>query len=170
MSDGHLRRAAIRLPEGDMREAISFRVRLIAADGGAIEELGPSPAMAFLQARITPLHPVRAASLPPARYDAAEMEALRDLRRLLRSAVRTGDAKLSGQVATDSARIQQRRLPKPHFDILLNVAATHDAVGIGVAPDAGGVALIFDAQKRGLQLAMHRAARDLRFFGFIAPP
>ncbi len=167
MSDGRSCHAEARVPAEDMRGAVSFPVSLAAADGTVIEELGPSPAMAFLQARIMPLHPVHAASPLPARYDAAELETLRDLRRLLRRAVRTGDARLSGRVATASARIQQRRRPKPHFDVLLNVAASHEAVGISVAPDAAGVALIFDGEKRALQLAMHRAARDLRSFGFV---
>ena len=111
------------------------------------------------------LHPVCAAPLLPARYDLSEREVLRDLLQLLRLAVRARDPRRLGQVSTMSARIRQRRLPVQHFDVLLNIAASYNAVSISIAPDASSFDLIFDGHQRSLQWSIRAAVRALQQLG-----
>jgi uncharacterized protein involved in propanediol utilization len=159
--------AEIKLPAADSHEPVAFPVRLTDCDNQVIEDIGRSPMLAFFSACIA--RPPSVVAVPPhtARYGSRELRELLGLQTVLRLAVRSGDAKLAGHVSTMSARIQQRRLPMPAFDVLLNLTATHQAVGISTAPDARGVALIFDGNKRGLELTMRRASRDLQSLGFL---
>ncbi|WP_125461851.1 MULTISPECIES: hypothetical protein [Rhodomicrobium] len=138
---------------------------MLAADNGTvIDVLGRFPGLAILPVTIPARHPVAAGPLPLPRYDGAEIETFHLLRCLLRRAIRDADSWLLGQVATSSARIHQRRQPKPGFDALLNVAASFDAIGVAVA--AGNrAALLFDPGKQDLEWSMHAAARALRELG-----
>ena len=83
-------------------------------------------------------------SAPPAHYTWWEIEAFRPLIGLLRKAVITQDPALVGSVASASARINQRHLPKPHFDRLEKLSAKVGAVGLQVAHSGTVVGLIFD--------------------------
>jgi uncharacterized protein involved in propanediol utilization len=83
-------------------------------------------------------------SAPPAHYSWWEIEAFRPLIGLLRKAVLTQDPKLVGRVASASARINQRHLPKPHFDRLEKLTAKVGAVGLQVAHSGTVVGLLFD--------------------------
>ena len=57
-----------------------------------------------------------------------------------------GDAYLIGRVASASARINQRFLPKPKFSEIERIAADTGAVGIQVAHSGTVAGLMFDAQ------------------------
>jgi uncharacterized protein involved in propanediol utilization len=81
---------------------------------------------------------------PPARYSWWEIEAFRPLIGLLRKAVQTQDARLVGRVASASARINQRHLPKPHFDRLEKLTERVEALGLQVAHSGTVVGLLFD--------------------------
>lgn len=81
---------------------------------------------------------------PPARYSWWEIEAFRPLLGLLRKAVNTQDPRLVGCVASASARINQRHLPKPHFDYLEKLVAQVGALGLQVAHSGTVVGLLFD--------------------------
>lgn len=81
---------------------------------------------------------------PPARYSWWEIEAFRPLLGLLRKAVNTQDPRLVGCVASASARINQRHLPKPHFDYLEKLVTQVGALGLQVAHSGTVVGLLFD--------------------------
>jgi uncharacterized protein involved in propanediol utilization len=87
---------------------------------------------------------VETLAFPPARYTWWEVEAFRPLLGLVRQAVFTQDAKMVGQVATASAQINQRHLPKPQFDKCLKLAERVEALGVQVAHSGTLVGLLFD--------------------------
>lgn len=82
---------------------------------------------------------------PPARYNWAEIEAFRPLLGLLRHAVRRQDPQALGQVASASARINQRFLPKPRFDEIERITERCGGVGVQVAHSGSIVGILFAA-------------------------
>lgn len=131
--------------------------------GMVIEELGPSlPPVHVVGFNLDPTGwGVDTLTFPPARYTWWEIEAFRPLLGLLRRAVRLGDAHLLGQVASASARMNQRHLPKPHFDALERIAERCDGVGVQVA-HSGSIAGILLRQDDGTE------ARSEAVCGYLA--
>jgi uncharacterized protein involved in propanediol utilization len=82
--------------------------------------------------------------MQPAAYTLSEIEAFRPLLGLLRRALYTQDASLVGLVASASARINQRHLPKPYFDRLEALVDDLGAAGLQVAHSGSVVGLLFD--------------------------
>lgn len=83
---------------------------------------------------------------PLARYTRVEVEALRPLVELLRRAVRSQDPRLVGQVASASARINQRYLRMRHYDYLERLVGRVGALGLQVAHSGTVAGLLFDPQ------------------------
>jgi uncharacterized protein involved in propanediol utilization len=100
----------------------------------------------------------------PARYDWAEIESFRPLLGLLRRAVQTQDAMLLGRVATASAAINERFLPQPGFERLLEIADEVGAVGLQVAHSGVVAGLLFRADERA-ERRLEAAAQLLRGLG-----
>jgi uncharacterized protein involved in propanediol utilization len=96
--------------------------------------------------------------LPPAGYTRKEIEIFRSLLVRLRRAVATADLGLLGQVATTSARINQRYLPKPQLAPLLDICRTHGGCGVQVAHSGTVAGLIFDPRRPGVADSMRRCA------------
>ncbi|WP_287174136.1 kinase [Mesorhizobium sp.] len=105
---------------------------------------------------------------PPAEYTWQEIEEFRPLHGLLRRAIDTQDAGALGKVATSSARINQRYLPKPKFDELLDIAEDCGAVGIQVAHSGSIVGFMFDCAEPVRLKGMARSVSMLRSLGFPA--
>lgn len=84
--------------------------------------------------------------LVPARYSREEIQLFRVLRGMVARAVRYQDTRLLGQAATMSARISQRHLPKPYFDVVVDIASHYQALGIQVAHSGSLFGLMLDAQ------------------------
>jgi GHMP kinases C terminal len=168
-SEGRMRHAKVDLPSEKAvlaDRADPAPVVLAAEDGTVIDVFGDEyPALAVLRMTMSPPHPVAASVNPTPRYDALEIKNFGMLRSLLRRAIRDTDASLLGQVATASARIHQRRLPKPRFDVLLNIAVSFGACGLSVSYGGSGIALIFNPEKRDFYWSMQGAARALRELG-----
>ncbi len=89
--------------------------------------------------------PVDTLTYVPAHYDRSEIESFRVLRGLARKAILEQNVVLLGHVATASARINQRYLPKRHFEELLQIAAYCDALGVQVAHSGNLMGLLLDA-------------------------
>ena len=83
----------------------------------------------------------------PARYDWWDIEAFRAMIGLMRKAVQTQASHLVGKVASASARINQRHLPKPYFDKLEKLADDVGAVGVQVAHSGTVAGLLFDPRE-----------------------
>ncbi|TWJ31030.1 GHMP family kinase ATP-binding protein [Micromonospora sagamiensis] len=84
-----------------------------------------------------------------AEYHDREVAAFGVLRAALRRAVVSGDAALLGRVSTASARINQRFLPKPALDDLVDLCHRHGGCGVQVAHSGTVAGLMFDATRPG---------------------
>lgn len=115
-------------------------------EGMVLESFGRAlPPLEVLGFNADPLRDgVDTLKLRPAEYDWWETEAFRPLIGLLRHAVGTGDVRLVGRVATASARINQRHLPKPNFERLEALVGEAGAIGLQVAHSGTITGLLFD--------------------------
>lgn len=102
---------------------------------------------------------------PPARYSWWEIEAFRPLIGMLRQAIETQDVGLVGRVASASARINQRHLPKPHFERLERMTTQVGAVGLQVAHSGTVVGLLFNPADANLYEQMAEAREYLAEIG-----
>ncbi|MGI2033807.1 GHMP kinase [Rhizobium panacihumi] len=101
----------------------------------------------------------------PARYSSAEIEAFRPLRSLLRTAIDRQDIGLLGRVASASARINDRFLPKPHLQALFSIASQNHAAGIQVAHSGTLVGMLFDPDSPGRDDNISHAERSISALG-----
>jgi len=83
---------------------------------------------------------------PPAVYSAKEIEQFRVLRAALRRAILTHDARLLGSVATASAEINQKFLPKPLFAEICHSLREVTVLGVAVAHSGTVSSILLDAQ------------------------
>ncbi|KJF71795.1 kinase [Agrobacterium arsenijevicii] len=90
--------------------------------------------------------PVETVEMPPAHYSGTEIETFRMLRGHLRHAIAQQDAHSIARVATASARINQRHLPKRRFDDFLRLAETGGACGVQVAHSGNRMGILLDAR------------------------
>ncbi len=86
-------------------------------------------------------------ALPPAAYSEADIDSFRSLRSELRAAVATGDVARLAQVATSSALISQRFLPKSAFGFLLDLCGRVGGHGVQVAHSGTVAGVIFDSRR-----------------------
>ena len=110
--------------------------------------------------------PVNTLDLPRARYTMQEIEQFRVLRGLVAYAVKHQDPRLIGQVATASACISQRHLPKPDLQLIIDLAETHGACGVQVAHSGTLMGALFDASQLHLSRQLDFFANDLERSGF----
>lgn len=137
---------------------IDDRVVLFAHRRGAVlEVLGCRlPPLVVIGCMSGPADGVDTLELPLARYVQHEIETFCELRAALRRAITTQDVELLGRVATASARINQRFLPKPELDFLIALSGRLGAAGVQIAHSGTVVGLIFDARRPGLASRIRR--------------
>ncbi len=124
-------------------EALLFAQR----EGVVLEHFGGSlPPFVLVGFKGNATAGVDTLELVPARYSPEEIQLFRVLRGMVGRSVRYQDAHLLGQAATMSARISQRHLPKPYFDVVVDIAAHYQAYGIQVAHSGSLFGLMLDAQ------------------------
>lgn len=142
---------------------IEDRVVLFAHRSGAmLEVLGCRlPPLVVVGCVSGPADGVDTLALPPAEYDEQDRDTFRLLRAALRWAVRAQDTGLLGRVATVSARINQRFLPKPELDFLIALSTEVQAVGVQIAHSGTVVGLIFDARLPNLACQVDRCLTAL---------
>ncbi|WP_342709930.1 GHMP kinase [Bradyrhizobium sp. B124] len=145
------------------QQAVLFAHR----EGIVIESFRTSlPAFDFISVDAAPDQSVDTLVFEPARYDSFEVELFRPLRSLMRRAIRDADLGLLGRVATASALINQRFLPKPRLDEIQAIGTRHGAVGVQVAHSGTVVGLLFDPASARTTKHMDLAMHDLRKSGF----
>jgi uncharacterized protein involved in propanediol utilization len=88
------------------------------------------------------------------------------MRGLFRRAIHAQDADLLGHVATASARINQRYLPKQHFDVLLHISRDAGACGVQVAHSGNLMGVLINAKEPDAAERTKKAATAARAFGF----
>jgi len=102
----------------------------------------------------------------PAQYSQWEIEAFRPLLGLLRRALHTQDARLLGRVASASARINQRHLPKPCFERLERLGEELGAVGLQVAHSGSVIGILFDGASPDREEQIEEARARVAEMGF----
>ena len=110
---------------------------------------------------------VETLALAPARYAWREIETFRAITGLLRRAIANQCPRLAAKVATASARMSQRHLPKPHFDALLAIAQEVGAPGVHVAHSGTVMGLLFDPRDPTTPDRIDRARREVERAGLI---
>jgi uncharacterized protein involved in propanediol utilization len=148
---------------------IDDRVVLFAhRDGMVLETLGHRlPPLLVVGCDTQPGVRVDTLGLPPADYDDREVATFGVLRSALRRAVAAGDAALLGKVATASARINQRFLPKPGLADLLELGRRHGGCGIQVAHSGTVAGLVFDASRPDAVAGARRCAAAIESLGLL---
>jgi uncharacterized protein involved in propanediol utilization len=128
---------------------IDDRVVLFAhRDGVVLETFGHRlPPMVVVGCDTAPGHVVETLGLPPADYTDREAGEFQVLRGALRRAIALEDVALLGKVATASARINQRYLPKPGLEALIELGVRHGAAGLQIAHSGTVAGLIFDPRR-----------------------
>jgi uncharacterized protein involved in propanediol utilization len=102
----------------------------------------------------------------PAEYSGSEIAAFGVLRAALRRAVARGDVALLGRVATASARINQRFLPKPGLDKLIEECRALGGTGLQVAHSGTIAGFLFDARRPGAPERALRAQARVAELGY----
>jgi uncharacterized protein involved in propanediol utilization len=143
-------------------------------DGTVLETFGYRlPPMFVVSCDTEPAARVDTLRLQPADYGDAEVASFGVLRAALRRAVALSDTALLGQVATASARINERYLPKPNLELLLQTCLRYGGCGIQVAHSGTVAGLIFDAllpqaEERARRCAVELRATGISIIGLIA--
>jgi uncharacterized protein involved in propanediol utilization len=137
-------------------------------DGAIIEDFGgPLPDIEVLGFN-TDLGEVGsdASSFPPENYSWWEIEAFRPMLGLLRRAIASQNPRLVAQVASASARINQRHSPKRHFDHLERLVDITGAIGLQVAHSGTIVGILFDPRDQDKDTKLHHAQALVSKLGF----
>lgn len=79
----------------------------------------------------------------PKKYTAAELEKIIQAYKLIRTGIQKQDLAQIGLGATLSAEVNQRILPKPHFEKIVSVAKEHGASGVCAAHSGTILGLLF---------------------------
>jgi L-threonine kinase len=94
-------------------------------------------------------------------YNPEERAALSEAYDLVLDGLAAGDLAAVGAAATASARINQRRVPKPDLEALLEVAEAYGGAGVATAHSGTILTLLFDAGRRAEAHAAGAAAQRL---------
>lgn len=101
----------------------------------------------------------------PAVYSPGEIEVFHTLVAALRRAIRTQDARLVGRIATASALINERFLPKPQFSDIHRLAARVGALGIAAAHSGTILGILLDPADPRLARTIDALRAELTAFG-----
>lgn len=154
-------RLAVQAEQASDSTMFGDRAVLMAHREGSIVEYfsGPLPHLTILGTNTdTSGDGVDTLLFPPAEYNDREVMQFEVLRAMMRRAIVTQSAALVGKVASASARINQKYLPKPHFDRLEQIVDNVGALGLQVAHSGTVVGLLFDP-KDGIVAERLRVAR-----------
>jgi uncharacterized protein involved in propanediol utilization len=101
----------------------------------------------------------------PAVYSEAEIESFNTLVIALRRALRENDIRLLGTVATASAAINERFLPKPMFREIRSLAEYAGALGIAVAHSGTVLAILLDPNNQSINRQVNEIKVELSKLG-----
>lgn len=135
-------------------------------EGRTIEHFGGEfPPLLLVGFRDGSARPIDTLSMPRARYDGEEIGLFRVLRGLANRAIRQQDPRLLGRVATISASISQRHLPKASFNTVLDIARAHGACGVQVAHSGTLIGILLDATAPRAAMRAAELARQVSSAG-----
>ncbi|GAB3429379.1 GHMP family kinase ATP-binding protein [Actinophytocola sediminis] len=131
-------------------------------EGRVIEDLGEALPPAVVVSCLTGGgRPVDTLRIPPRAYRDEDLRDFERLRAVLRRAVADADLALLGQVSTESARRNQRVLPKGEFAALEAIGARSGAAGVQVAHSGNVAGLLFDPAAADLGRRLWHCLRAL---------
>ncbi|MBN9079409.1 MAG: kinase [Rhizobiales bacterium] len=104
--------------------------------------------------------------LPRVQYSSEEIQLFKVLRALVFRSVREQNPHMLGRVATTSAEISQRHLPKPHWEAVSRLAAELGALGVQVAHSGTLFGILLDPDKSGAAATAARLAKTVKREGF----
>jgi uncharacterized protein involved in propanediol utilization len=151
-------------------DSIMFGARAVLfaqREGAVIEDFGCElPALEVLGFNSAPKgRGIDTLEFAPATYSPAEVVQFDTLRSLARTAIRSGDVRLLGHVASASARINQAHLPITQFERLEGLAAATHALGLVIAHSGTVAGLLFDPQDDLTPQRIQRGQVLLRKYG-----
>jgi len=137
-------------------------------EGMVLTELGPRlPRLEVLGIDTDVTGVVRTLEYPPAVYDWRQIQCFQTLVAGAERAIRCRDLALLGRVATSSAIINQRFLPKPMFSELCRLAECVHALGIAVAHSGTVLSILFNPSDPQLEINIRQAHLDLETLGIV---
>ena len=148
--------------DGVMHESVvAYRHR----EARLLERLGPVPALALVAVDEGGAVETLTHNQHDPGYSAGESDEFAALLARLRQAFRDGDLAAIGAVATRSAEMNQRILPKRALGAMIGVAAAVGARGVVVAHSGTCLALMIDALDEGRDDRIRAASERLRALG-----
>lgn len=111
--------------------------------GRLLETLGNIPPASLLVVDLGAQVDTVAFNQIPKNYTAAEREKIQRAYYLIRSGIRSQDLAQVGLGATLSAEVNQRLLPKPHFETIVRIAREQGASGVCAAHSGSVLGLLF---------------------------
>jgi len=125
----------------------------------------PLPPVRLVGCRL-PGQPVDTLGVSPPAYTSDEHAEFARLTSAMETAVRTGNTRILGGVATDSALINQRYLPKPDLPRVLEICERTGGVGVQVAHSGTVCSVMYDPADAAVDQRILRARRALDAAGF----
>lgn len=144
---------------GDQAILFAQRDALVLEDFG--EPLPPMEVLSFDTGNA-----VDTLDFPPAEYGHKDLKEFEELLALLRQGIQEQSPKLVAEVASASARINQRHLPKAHFGLFERIAGEAGALGLQVAHSGSVIGLLFAPDDLALEEYVGYAGRMLTEAGF----
>lgn len=167
LSHNEIGRLAVQAESASDSIMFDDRVILFAhRDGMVLETFGRRlPPLVVVGANTDPGASVDTLCRPPADYHDDELARFRVLRAALRRAVATDDVALLGRVATASARVNERFLPKPSLPDLIGLTRRLGGAGVQVAHSGTVAGLIFDARRPGIEDTVAECQAGIQLLG-----
>lgn len=116
-------------------------------EGRALEFFGGNlPPITVVSIDCQPDEIVETLNVPLTDYTPVEVGTFQAIKSLIKRGWREGNLRLIGLAATASARINQTRFPKPHFEEIYSLGQSKGALGIQVAHSGTVLGLLFDGR------------------------
>jgi uncharacterized protein involved in propanediol utilization len=143
-------------------QAVLFAQR----EGRVLERYArPIPRLEVLGIDTSPGEIVDTLSYPPAVYSWRDVEVFHMLVAALGRAIRTQDVALLGRVATASAVVNERFLPKPLFAEIRRIAECGRALGVAVAHSGTILSILLDPADPSVAHRIERLSAELERLG-----
>lgn len=135
-------------------------------EGRVLEHLG-APLPKFVVITSNTGSGINTCAFPPADYSHSEIQEFKPLLGLLRYAIKSQSHSLVGKVATQSAIINQRYLPKPYFKSWLFLVDDLEACGVQVAHSGSLIGLMFNPSDPAIKEKITSARRYIEKLGYL---
>jgi L-threonine kinase len=112
-------------------------------EGSLLEKLGEMPSVRLLVLDLGDQVDTVAFNQIPKKYTAVEQKQINQAYELIRIGIQMQDLAQVGLGATLSAEVNQRILPKPHFEKIVHIAREHGASGVCAAHSGTVLGLLF---------------------------